>query len=29
MARTPHDVTDTELAILQLLWDGGPRPSAS
>jgi BlaI family penicillinase repressor len=24
MARTPHDVTDTELAILQLLWDGGP-----
>jgi hypothetical protein len=23
MARTPHDVTDTELAILQLLWDGG------
>jgi predicted transcriptional regulator len=24
MARTPHDVTDTELAILQLLWDDGP-----
>ena len=23
MARTPRDVTDTELAILQLLWDGG------
>src|SRR2546423_12765613 len=23
MARTPQDVTDTELAILQLLWDGG------
>jgi predicted transcriptional regulator len=24
MARTPQDVTDAELAILQLLWDGGP-----
>ena len=24
MARTPQDVTDTELAILQVLWDGGP-----
>jgi len=24
MARTPQDVTDTELAILQLLWDQGP-----
>jgi predicted transcriptional regulator len=24
MARTPHDVTDTELALLQVLWDGGP-----
>jgi predicted transcriptional regulator len=23
MARTPQDVTDTELAILQLLWDEG------
>jgi predicted transcriptional regulator len=23
MARTPQDVTDTELAILQRLWDGG------
>jgi predicted transcriptional regulator len=23
MARTPQDVTDTELAVLQLLWDGG------
>src|SRR5688500_7475418 len=23
MARTPRDVTDTELAILQLLWDHG------
>ena len=21
MPRTPHDVTDTELAILQVLWD--------
>ena len=24
MARTPQDVTDTELAILQILWDQGP-----
>jgi predicted transcriptional regulator len=24
MARTPQDVTDAELAVLQLLWDGGP-----
>jgi BlaI family transcriptional regulator, penicillinase repressor len=24
MARTPHDVTDTELAILQTLWDQEP-----
>jgi predicted transcriptional regulator len=24
MARTPQDVTEAELAILQLLWDGGP-----
>jgi BlaI family transcriptional regulator, penicillinase repressor len=24
MARTPQDVTETELAILQLLWDQGP-----
>jgi predicted transcriptional regulator len=24
MARTPRDVTDAELAILQLLWDQGP-----
>jgi predicted transcriptional regulator len=24
MARTPRDVTETELAILQLLWDYGP-----
>src|SRR5262245_39485141 len=24
MARTPQDVTDTELAVLQTLWDGGP-----
>jgi predicted transcriptional regulator len=24
MARTPQDVTDTELAILQLLWERGP-----
>jgi BlaI family transcriptional regulator, penicillinase repressor len=23
MARTPQDVTDTELALLQVLWDGG------
>jgi predicted transcriptional regulator len=25
MGRTPRDVTDTELAILQQLWDLGPR----
>jgi predicted transcriptional regulator len=24
MARTPRDVTETELGILQLLWDHGP-----
>src|SRR5436305_8976373 len=24
MARTPQDVTDTELSILQILWDQGP-----
>ena len=24
MPRPPHDVTDTELAILQVLWDRGP-----
>jgi BlaI family penicillinase repressor len=24
MARTPQDVTDTELALLQVLWDNGP-----
>jgi predicted transcriptional regulator len=24
MARTPQDVTDTELAVLQVLWDQGP-----
>lgn len=24
MARTPKDVTDTELALLQVLWDQGP-----
>ena len=24
MARTPQDVTDAELAILQVLWDEGP-----
>lgn len=24
MARTPQDVTDTELALLQVLWDSGP-----
>ena len=23
MARTPHDITDAELAVLQVLWDGG------
>ncbi len=25
MARTPQDVTDMELAVLQQLWDHGPR----
>jgi predicted transcriptional regulator len=24
MARTPHDVTDAELAVMQVLWDRGP-----
>ena len=24
MARTPQDVTDAELALLQVLWDSGP-----
>ena len=24
MARTPRDVTEAELAVLQALWDGGP-----
>jgi BlaI family transcriptional regulator, penicillinase repressor len=24
MARTPQDITDTELAVLQVLWDEGP-----
>lgn len=24
MARTPQDVTETELAVLQVLWDQGP-----
>ena len=24
MARTPQDVTDAELGVLQALWDGGP-----
>ncbi len=24
MARTPKDVTDAELTVLQALWDGGP-----
>jgi BlaI family transcriptional regulator, penicillinase repressor len=24
MARTPQDVTETELALLQILWEGGP-----
>jgi predicted transcriptional regulator len=26
MARTPSDVTDAELAILQVLWERGPSP---
>jgi predicted transcriptional regulator len=24
MSRTPRDVTEAELAVLQVLWDGGP-----
>src|SRR5262245_5428058 len=24
MARTPQDITDAELAVLQVLWDQGP-----
>jgi predicted transcriptional regulator len=26
MARTPKDITDAELAVLQVLWDEGPAP---
>jgi predicted transcriptional regulator len=26
MARTPQDVTEAELTILQALWEGGPAP---
>lgn len=26
MARTPQDITDAELAVLQVLWDAGPMP---
>ena len=26
MARTPRDITDAELAVLQVLWDAGPLP---
>jgi BlaI family penicillinase repressor len=26
MARTPQDVTDAELAVLQVLWEEGPLP---
>src|SRR5262249_10524520 len=26
MARTPRDITDAELAVLQALWDEGPAP---
>lgn len=26
MARTPQDITDAELAVLQVLWDGGSLP---
>jgi BlaI family transcriptional regulator, penicillinase repressor len=26
MARTPQDITDAELAVLQVLWDEGPSP---
>jgi predicted transcriptional regulator len=26
MARAPQDITDAELAVLQVLWDAGPLP---
>jgi predicted transcriptional regulator len=26
MARTPQDITDAELAVLEVLWDKGPAP---
>ena len=26
MARTPQDITDAELAVLQVLWEHGPQP---
>ena len=26
MARTPQDITDAELAVLQVLWEEGPQP---
>src|SRR3954454_23529117 len=26
MPRTPQDITDAELAVLQVLWDQGPQP---
>jgi predicted transcriptional regulator len=26
MARTPRDITDAELAVLQILWEEGPAP---
>ena len=26
MARPPQDITDAELAVLQVLWDEGPQP---
>jgi predicted transcriptional regulator len=26
MARTPQDITETELAVLQVLWEHGPQP---
>jgi predicted transcriptional regulator len=26
MARTPRDITDAELSVLQVLWDQGPSP---
>ncbi len=26
MARTPRDITDAELAVLQVLWEHGPQP---